>query len=189
MLRKIKLRFAVIAAVAIMLTLLVQPTLAYYTTIGTATNVVTSGNIKLKIHETTDQGTPFPEEGVYVIPGDVVSKVVTVENICEHPFYLRVKVVSGSNSEEVTAEDCFKLNINTQNWTFKDGWLYYNHILQPGEMSPHVFSKVLIVGERVDNSYLGKSLSLTILAQAVQSENNPIVDGDTSTASGWPAEE
>lgn len=189
MLGKLKLRFTVIAAVAIMLTLLVQPTLAYYTTVGTATNIVTSGNIKLKIHETTDQGTPFPEEGVYIIPGDVVSKVVTVENICEHPFYLRVKVISSATSEEVSVEDCFKLNIDTDSWTFKDGWLYYNYVLRPGEMSHHVFSKVLIVGETVDNSYIGKTLSLTILAQAVQSENNPITDGDTTTASGWPAEE
>ena len=189
MLGKLKLRFAVIAAVAIMLTLLVQPTLAYYTTVGTATNIVTSGNIKLKIHETTDQGTPFPEEGVYIIPGDVVSKVVTVENICEHPFYLRVKVISSTTSEEVSVEDCFKLNIDTDSWIFKDGWLYYNYVLRPGEMSHHVFSKVLIVGETVDNSYIGKTLSLTILAQAVQSENNPITDGDSTTASGWPAEE
>lgn len=189
MLRKIKLRFAVLATVAMMLTLLVQPSLAYYTTVGTATNVVTSGNIKLAIHEMTDQGTAFPEEGVYITPGDVVSKVVTVENVCEHPFYLRVKLVYGINSEELSVDDCFKLNIDTEHWVYKDGWYYFTGILQPGEETPHIFSHVEIVGSKVDNSYIGKTLSITVKAQAVQSENNPITDGDTTTAAGWPAEE
>jgi hypothetical protein len=156
--------------------------------VGTATNVVTSGNITLQIHERTDQGTQFPAEGVYVVPGDVVSKVVTVENVCEHPFYLRVKLVYGINSQELPYEDCFKLNINSENWKLHDGWYYYTGILQPGEETPHVFSHVEIVGSQVDTSYIGKTLQLTVLAQAVQSENNPIQDGDTTTAQGWPAE-
>lgn len=189
MIHRIKQKLAAIACVAIIMTLLTQTTLAYYTVVGTATNVVTSGNIKLAIHEMTDQGTAFPEEGVYITPGDVVSKVVTVENVCEHPFYLRVKLVYGINSEELSAEDCFKLNIDTEHWVYKDGWYYYTGILQPGEETPHIFSHVEIVGSKVDNSYIGKTLSITVDAQAVQSENNPITDGDTTTAAGWPAEE
>lgn len=188
MLCKIKLRFLAIALAALLVSLLSQPALAFYTVFGTATNVVTSGNITLQINEMTDQGTRFPEKGVYVVPGDIVSKVVTVENICEHPFYLRVKLVYGINSQELSYEDCFKLDINTQNWAFKDGWYYYTGILQPGEETPHVFSHVEIVGSKVDTSYIGKTLQLTVLAQAVQSENNPIQNNDTTTAQGWPAE-
>ena len=189
MLRKIKLRFPAIAVIAIILTMLAQPSLAYYTTIGTATNVVTSGNITLKIKEMTDQGTPFPEEGVYIIPGDVVSKVVTVENVCQHPFYLRVKIVYGVDSQELSTEDCFRLNINTQFWIYHEGWYYYTGIVQPGEETPHIFSQVEIVGAQVDTGYLGSTLSLSVIAQAVQSENNPIENGDTTTALGWPTEE
>ena len=186
---KAKSRLLLIAVTAILLTVLTQPTLAYYTTVGTATNVVTSGNITLQINEMTDQGTKFPEKGVYIIPGDIVSKVVTVENICEHPFYLRVKLVSGIDSQELPAEDCFKLNINSENWKLHDGWYYYTGILQPGDETPHVFSHVEIVGSKVDNSHIGKTLQLTVLAQAVQSENNPLTGGETFTAAGWPAEE
>ena len=188
MLRKIKMRFLAIGLMAMLVCLLSQPALAYYTTIGTATNVVTSGNITLRINETTDQGAAFPAEGVYVTPGDVVSKVVTVENICQHPFYLRVKLVYGANDQELSAEECLKLNINTENWTYKDGWYYFNGILQPGEETPEVFSHVEIVGNKVNTSHIGKVLQLTVKAQAVQSENNPIEDGDTTTAAGWPAE-
>ena len=186
---KIKSRLAVISLAAIVLTLLTQGTLAYYTTTGKATNVVTSGNLQLTIHEMTDQGTAFPDEGVYVIPGDVVSKVVTVENTCDHPFYLRVKLVYGIDAVDLPYEDCFKLDINSEHWTYQDGWYYYNDILQPAEESEQVFSHVEIVGSKVDTSYIGKTLSIAVKAQAVQSENNPSAqDGDMTTVSGWPAE-
>lgn len=188
MLKSVKRKLSVVALAAIILTLCTQETLAYYTVIGKATNVVTSGAITLAIHETTDQGTAFPEEGVAVIPGDVVSKVVTIENVCEHPFYLRVKIVYGINNQELSYEDCFKLNINQENWTYLDGWYYYTGIVEPGETTPCVFSHVEIVGSSVDTSYIGSTLQLTVVAQAVQSEHNPITDGDTTTASGWPAE-
>ena len=186
---KIKLKMAVIALVAIVLTFFTQGTLAYYQTVGTATNVVTSGNIRFLIHEMTDQGTEFPREGVYVIPGQVVSKEVSIESDCEHPFYLRVKIVYGINSEELSSEDCFKLCIDEENWQLVDGWYYYRGIVEPGETTPNVFSHVEIVGSKVDNSYIGKTLSLTVLAQAVQSENNPVEGMNTHEAFGWPAEQ
>ena len=186
MFNKIKLKCAVVALVAIAINFIMQGTLAYYTTVGKATNVVTSGNIQFIIHETTDQGTAFPSEGVYIIPGDVVSKKVTIESDCEHPFYLRVKMVYGVDSQELSSEDCFKLNINEENWELYEGWYYYKGIVEPGQTTPHVFSHVEIVGANVDNSYLGKTLTLTVDAQAVQRENNPITDDMIYTASGWP---
>jgi hypothetical protein len=169
------------------MTLITQGTLAFYATIGKATNVVTSGNIQFIIHETTDQGTAFPKEGVYIIPGDIVSKKVTVESDCEHPFYLRVKLVYGVDSKTLPSEECFKLNINSQDWVLHDGWYYYQGIVAPGQTTPEVFSHVEIVGQKVDNSYIGKTLTLSVTAQAVQSENNPLTtDGAYHTASGWP---
>ena len=188
MFNKIKAKFAVVALVAIAITFLSQGTLAYYSTVGKATNVVTSGNIQFIIHEMTDQGKEFPQEGVYIVPGDIVSKKVSIESDCEHPFYLRVKMVYGVDAQVLTAEDCFKLNINEEYWVLHDGWYYYTGIVNPGETTPDVFSHVEIVGSKVDNSYLGKTLTLTVKAQAVQSENNPITDGNTYTASGWPKE-
>ena len=185
---KTKLRVTAIALVAILLALMGQPTLAYFQTVGKATNVVTSGNIQMKIHETTDQGTPFPVDGVYVMPGDVVSKRVTIENDCTHPFYLRVKIIYGIDAKELSADDCFKLNINEQYWELHEGWYYYKGIVEPGQTTPEVFSHVEMVGSQIDNNYLGKTLTLTVNAHAVQSENNPITDGKTYTASGWPKE-
>ena len=188
MLGKIKIKIFVVALVAAMMAFVSTSTLAYYQAVGKATNVVTSGNIRFIIHEMTDQGKEFPKDGVYIVPGDVVSKQVSVESDCEHPFYLRVKIVYGVDSVELSAEDCFKLNINEEYWELHDGWYYYKGIVNPDETTPEVFSHVEIVGSKVDNSYLGKTLTLTVNAQAVQSEKNPISDGNTYTASGWPAE-
>ena len=185
---KIKIKMATIALIAIVLTLFSHSTLAYYSTVGKATNVVTSGNIKFIIHEMTDQGKEFPKEGVYIVPGSRVSKRVSIGNDCEHPFYLRVKMVYGVDAQELSAEDCFKLEIDETYWELHDGWYYYKGIVNPDETTPNVFSHVEIVGSKVDNSYIGKTLTLTLKAQAVQSENNPITDGITYTASGWPAE-
>ena len=170
---KQKAKLLLIALVAILLTVLTQPSLAYYTIVGTATNVVTSGNIQLKIHEKTADGSDFPAQGVYIIPGDIVSKQVSVENICTHPFYLRVMLISGSDNEALSAEECLKMDINTIHWTAKDGFYYYNRILQPGETTEVLFSQVEIVGSKVDQTHIGSTLSLTIKAFAVQSENNP----------------
>ena len=179
-------KLLLIALAAILVTVLTQPTLAFYTTVGTATNVVTSGNIQLKIHEKTADGSDFPAEGVYVIPGDIVSKQVSIENVCTHPFYLRVKLVSSATNEALTPGDCLKLNINTQNWTEKGGYYYYNKILQPFETTPALFTQVEIVGSKVDQSHIGSTLSLTVNAYAVQSENNPAEY--PWSASGWPAD-
>lgn len=183
---KAKARLLLIALAAIFVTVLTRPTLAYYTTIGKATNVVTSGDIQLQIHEITADGSDFPAEGVYIIPGDIVSKQVSVENVCDHPFYLRVKLVSASTNEELNADACMQLNIDESNWTALDGYYYYNQILQPGECTSALFTQVEIVGSKFDQTHVGSMLSLTVNAYAVQSENNPAEH--PWDASGWPAE-
>lgn len=185
--RQVKLRMLLIAIAAVLVTFFSQPTLAYYSTTGKTTNVVTSGDIQLVIHEKTADGSNFPEEGVYVIPGDVVGKRVTVENTCNHPFYLRVKLVRSSDNQEIIPGEAFKLDLNTTDWFLsEDGYLYYNTILQPGEVTKPVFTQVEIVGSQLDQFDVGTTLSLTVSAQAVQSEHNPAEY--PWDASGWPAE-
>lgn len=73
MLGKIKIKI-VVDLMAALITLMSQATLAYYSTVGKATNVVTSGNIQFNIHEMTNQGKELPKEGVYIVHGSRVSK-------------------------------------------------------------------------------------------------------------------
>lgn len=183
---KAKLRLLLIALAAIMLTVLTQPALAYYTNLGVTTNVVTSGSITLKIHEKTADGSEFPSGGVSVIPGDIVSKQVSVENVCSQPFYLRIKLTGSSTNETLSPEECLKLDIDTVNWTYLDGYYYYNRILNPAETTPTLFTQVEIVGSKVDRTHGGSTLSLTVNAYAVQSANNPAEH--PWDAVGWPAD-
>ena len=185
---RLKLRLFILAVCAIIATVMSNGTLAYYSVVGTATNVVTSGNIKLAIHETQGDGTPYPEDAVVVLPGQTVSKRVAVENVCGHPFYLRVKLINSIDRAEVDPDDFLDIDINETYWTVKDdGYIYYNEVLEPGDITEPVFTEVHIRGDKVDNSYIGNLLSLTVNAYAVQQENNPAEH--PWDAAGWPYDE
>lgn len=179
-------KWLAVALAAILAALILAPTLAYYTVIGRATNVVTSGDIRLAIYEKTADGKDFPSEGVTVIPGDVVDKRVTVGNVCGHPFYLRVQLISGADDSTLSPEECMLLDINTEAWTYADGYYYYNEILTPWTTTEPLFTQVEIPGDQVDQTHIGSMLYLTVSAQAVQSENNPAEN--PWDAVGWPAE-
>ena len=183
---KAKLRLLLVAIAAIVVTVMTQPSLAYYTKLGVATNVITTDGVQLKIIEKTADGSDFPAEGVSVIPGDIVSKRVSVANVCDQPFYLRLQLVSSSTNATLSPEECMRMDIDTVNWTYVDGYYYYNAILSPAEMTTPLFTQVEIVGEKVDRTHAASVLSLTVNAYAVQSANNPAEH--PWDASGWPAD-
>lgn len=181
-----KTKLMLIAIAAIIITILSQGSLAYYAYVDTADNVVTSGAIKLQIHEKTAAGNDFPEDGILIMPGALVSKRVMIENICNHPFYLRLEIVDGIDSTTLSSDECLALDINEKDWTYIDGYYYYNDIVPPYTMTTPIFTEVEIVGDKVDNSYIGRTLYLTVNAFAVQSENN--VADKPWNAEGWPIE-
>lgn len=174
-----------ISIVIIMLAVLSSGTFAYHTVENTARNVITSGSLELTLHETAADGSDFPAEGVAVMPGDVISKIVTVENSGDHPFYLRLQVSKSVTDGSLSAEKCLALDINTEDWTYRDGYYYYNTLLQPGETTAPLFTQVEIVGKQVSNAYLGKTMMVEVTASAVQSEHN---GGSVWEAAGWPAD-
>lgn len=182
---KKKQKALLLAAVIVVIALFSNSTLAYYTVTGVATNVVTSGEIRLQIQELTEDGKPFPQEGVIVIPGDTVGKEVSVRNICSHPFWLRVELVKGSTQEELAAEEALQIvDINDRDWTRQGDYYYYNEILYPNEITEPLFTQVHISGPHVDQHDIGATLTLTVKAYAVQSENNPAQH--PWEVSGWP---
>lgn len=183
-----KVRALLVAFVLLLVCNMTRDTLAYYTVTATATNVVTSGNIQLKIHEQTETGEPFPTQGIRVRPGDKVSKEVTVENTCAQPFYLRVRLTNGVEDALLPVEEVFAFDVNTADWTLhEDGCYYYNHILQPGQTTCALFKEVELVRQHVDGRFAGRTLTLTVTAEAVQSKNNPA--DDPWQALGWPEAE
>ena len=149
----------------------------------TARNVITSGGVDIALLEYTADGTAYPSEPVVIMPGDVVSKQVMVQNIGNSPAFLRVKLTPGVNDAALSADDCIQMELDLTNWTYRDGYYYYNRILQPGQTTPALLTQVTFVGDKITNAYLGKLFSLNVAAQAVQSEHNGT---DPLKALGWP---
>lgn len=180
-----KRKLITVSLIIAVLSLLSMGTVAYFTATGQVTGIITAGDLEFVIHEKTASGEKFPSECVVIMPGDTVSKIVTVENVGGHPMYLRVKVTSSVNDEMLTTEGCISMDINTRDWSLRDGYYYYNCPLEAGKTTAPLFTEVYIDGKNVDNDYLGKVFALDVSAYAVQSENN----GETPfVALGWPEE-
>ncbi|MGN0971073.1 MAG: TasA family protein [Aristaeellaceae bacterium] len=185
-----KRRLVLLALALCVAAVTVSGTLAYFTAEETAYNVITTGVLDMVLHETTTGGKPFPKDGLdNLMPGMVVDKRVTVENAGSVDFFLRVAVDQAIfPAAGVQAElnfDHITLDINTTDWTLRDGYYYYNRALQPGETSNPLFTTVTFAPE-MGNEYMNARVEINVRAQAVQSRNN----GDSPlTAVGWaPAE-
>lgn len=181
--RKYVLSLAVIiCAMAVLAT----GTYAYFTAEETAYNVITTGCLYMDLVEETTGGAPWPEEGVKnVMPAMDVDKVVYVENVGSVPFFARISLENQiTPAPGVTAELTFEhisLDLNTEQWIEQDGFYYYYRILEPGEKTEPLFTKVSFAPE-MGNEYQNATVEVYVLAQAVQSANNGT---DPLAALGW----
>jgi hypothetical protein len=127
---------------------------------------------------------PFPEDGLTgIMPGDIVSKLVKVENTGDNPVWVRVyldkEITEGLNFEGIT------LNLNLVDWTEgEDGWFYFNQELSPELATSNLFTQV-IFDNSLGNEYVDAQIEIEVTAQAVQSQNNGLT---VLEAEGWPAE-
>ena len=172
-----------ICVAAIALAIVATGAYSNFTVEDSAENVVTTGSIDFEIHEVMDDGKKFPVNGIEVMPGDVVGKTVTVENTSNHPLFLRVKLVKGVEGNSLPADNQLQVDINTTDWTLKDGYYYYNKELKAHEETEPLFTKVSVDGPSVTYEYIGLSFLLDVKGYAVQSENN---SDSPLTALGWP---
>lgn len=181
--RKYVLSLAVIiCAMAVLAT----GTAAYFVAEETAYNVITTGYLHMDLVEETTGGAPWPEEGVQgVMPAMDVDKVVYVENVGSVPFFTRISLENQiTPAPGVTAELTFEhisLDLNTEQWIEQDGFYYYYRILEPGEKTEPLFTKVSFAPE-MGNEYQNATVEVYVLAQAVQSANNGT---DPLAALGW----
>ena len=59
-----KRKIGLIATIVCCIAILTAGTLAYFNAEETAVNVITTGNLSMKLHEEAEDGKPFPSEGV-----------------------------------------------------------------------------------------------------------------------------
>ena len=188
-----KKRIFALAVVLTCLSILASTTLAYFTDIGTARNVITSGGIGIQVIEQQLVGgtlQPWPETPVPVMPGTAVSKIASAKNL-EQPAWIRMNYTvtvydSAGKTIEVSAEELAKvivIDANDDAWTQKDGWWYYKAAVNTGETTAPLFEEVVFSGPHMDNKYQLCTVVIDVNAQAVQGVHN----GDTvMDAQGWP---
>lgn len=182
-----KRRIGLIAVLVCCIAILATGTLAYFNAEETAHNVITTGSLSMKLHEEAEGGKPFPTDGVSgVMPDTEVVKKAYVENTGGVDMYVRISIEKDIQSmEDAGAKLNFEhitLDINTADWTEKDGYYYYNRALKPGEKTEPLFTKVSF-DKTMGNEYMNARISIDVNAQAVQSRNNT---DSPLTAAGWP---
>ena len=187
---KKKIIIAVIV-LALVIAASVGTTLAYFTAQDKAHNYIVSGSVKIEVQEWADEEktVSFPEEGIDgAMPGDKITKIVEITNKGSGDAWVRIRVDKtielAEGTEGTPDTSLVKLDIDTENWTEKDGWYYYNATLKAGETTAPLFTSVTFDAD-MGNMYQNCTASVDIAAQAVQTANN----GSTALeAAGWPAE-
>lgn len=190
-----KKKLITIAVAVLCVAMLGYSTIAYFTHEDTATNVITSGNIQIALQETAinEEGETIlfqeSQERFDVMPGEEVSKIVQVENTGSNDAYVRIKIEKTIDLAEGvggTADiSLIAMDIDTENWTEKDGHYYYNRPLLPGEKTEPLFKNV-IFDPNMSNMYQNSTAVIKVDAQATQVKNN----GTTVfEAGGWPQPE
>ena len=191
-----KKKIFAMAVMLICISILASTTLAYFTDVETARNVITSDGIDIVIEEwqETPAGLiPYPSQPIMVMPGINVSKIVTVRNQDAQSF-IRAKLdltltdAAGKKLEitpEIT-EKIIHLVMNTADWTEKDGWWYYGKAVSTGAATTPLMTGVSFDGLNMTNEYQNCTLEIYVYAQAVQAANN---GNAVMEAVGWPEEE
>lgn len=178
-------KVTVLAAIVCCLMLLAGGTLAYFTAEETAFNVITTGKLEMTLHDIYDEA-----DGTNVVPDTQVDKTVYVENEGDVAFWVRVKldkVIEAAEGvdAELKFDEYISLDIDEENWTFADGYYYYNAAVEPGAETTKLFTTVSFAPE-MGNEYMDADMEINVKAEAVQSRNN----GETALeATGWPTED
>ena len=181
-----KKKLLVISLIAIVISVIASGTLAFFTADDSAKNVFTSGGVSIEVEEwqVLDDGSkvPYPETApIEIMPGDVVSKFVTVKS-AEEDVYVRATLaytVYDANGDEMnlTADEIaaiISLDINNAEWSVKDpadGYYYYNGVVGDGDVTDELFTEVTFATS-MDNRFQHCTVEIDVLAEAVQAKNN-----------------
>ena len=180
-----KRKLLVLSVLVICVATLAAGTLAYFTSEGTAHNVITTGGVDITLQEWADEGKTKPFEDLTgIMPGMTVTKIAEIKNTGASEAWVRVKVEKNIRlaGEGEVNPDLVELALDTANWTEKDGYYYYNKALKPGEVTAPIFSAVTF-NASMGNEYQNATATVDVYAQAVQTANN----GKTAlNAQGWP---
>ena len=198
---KLKKLIVSLVIVAVLCTVTVAGTLAYFTDEVTTRNVITSGGIDIVLNEKTTDGLDFPEEGISgVMPGSSVDKIVSVTNTGTGTAWIRMQVETSIRNPQGEAlplelaegKDAILIDFNdaedagsAARWFNVDGYWYYSVALKPGQTTEPLFNMVTFAPE-MGNEYQSCNVLVNVSAQAVQVANNIPEGGQIDKIAGWP---
>lgn len=178
------------ALLVIGIAILSAGTIAYFTSSTTAHNVITSGGVSITLEEWADEEctTPYPAEAVPVMPGQSVTKVVTVKNtdadaFVRAQFSITVLDADGKPTNPANLTDAIVIEAGEGWEPGEDGWYYYSQPLAVGAVTAPLFSEVAFDGPNMTNEYQNCTVNVDVIAQAVQVANNGT---SALEADGWP---
>ena len=182
-----KRKLLILSVLAICIATLAAGTLAYFTSEGTAHNIITTGGVEITVREWADEDrqTPF-EDLTGIMPGMTVTKIAEIKNTGVSDAWVRVKVEKSIQLQGEGTPDTglVELALNTTDWTERDGYYYYNKALKPGEVTAPIFTAGTF-NAAMGNEYQNATAHVKVIAYAVQSANN----GDSpQAAKGWPSD-
>ena len=193
-----KKKVLAVLAVVLCLSVLGDVTMAYFTAKDTAHNVITTGNVDIRIVEqqkVDDKLVPYPDGPIQgVMPGSEVSKIVTVRNTGSGDAWIRIRLdrsftLNPKAPEELPEgpdPELMKLDLNTADWAQIGDWYYYRQPVAPGAETDVLFENVLF-DPVMGNGYQGCTADIIVNAQAVQVKNNPLpASGNYADIPGWP---
>jgi len=186
-----KKKILLLSLIAIFMSLVAYGTTAFFTYEGTATNVITTGNVDISLNEWTlseESGKRIPSsnDSIAIHPGAVVSKIAEVQNTGDNDAWVRISVekiitlADGIDAEPNVS--LIELDLNTSSWIEKDGYYYYCEKLHPGEVTEPIFTCVTFSAS-MNNDYQNSSVSVKVTAYATQTANN---GNAVFEANGWP---
>ncbi len=184
-----KLTALIISIICILV--IVGGSVAYRVTSDTAKSRISASNVKIELvmlEEDADGNQKTVSGDTAFTPGETKSRIARVTNTGAQPAWVRVKaelVIDGET--EMAMENPYThlegLDDGT-NWTWEEGYWYYNRILEPGETTEALFTAVVFRPDSIDGTN-GKDIDLKVDAEGTQSRHNGT---SALEAKGWPAE-
>lgn len=158
----IKITSLILILIAICLSLNFKNINAYFIDNETLSSELVFGTVETEIIEDNDTK--------IIVPGEDFKKVVKVKNIGESPCFVRVKVLISPEKYK----DTLSLNINTNDWEYKNGYYYYKNTLNSGNETTPLFTKLTIPNDLET----GDIFDINIYSESIQSiiyENGTVI--------------
>lgn len=177
---------ALLVALAVLCAASVGAALAMLAAQGRSLNVVTLGNVEIRLNNSGAQA-------VTVTPTVPVEKKVSVTNDGGKPAYVRVKLdkywVSAGSDTPAAGSDASLIRLlnGSADWREgADGYYYYQKVLPQGATTGDLCD-AYAVSEKADNSYVGLSGTIRLSAEAVQSDYFTPDRDAAGRITGWGA--